>query len=480
MKWRTPHHRIVIISLIVFVLSCGCDKSVGVAEESEDDQKPVPAGLQVISGDEQKALIGTSLGELLVVKVVDQNEEPVPDISVRWSVTTGDGSVAPRETTTDISGLVRAEWTLGPEEGTNRIRAEAENLKPVVFIATGFERALSINCQPDVLDLPQNASGTFVCELTKNLEIDGMVSLQIFTKSEIINSNIQPDQVEVTAIDTAAFLIGVSEEGATSLGMQTVNITATNGEHEVFAGLQLEVVSSRPTVKIVYIVPTNRTNRSDYLNAMELATRHLQLWVHGEMANGKTFNLTNPIVQVIHTTHSAEWYSTNPLDLDKGLWFWYNVVNDGFSLTGGNFNDQEHIWIFFIEAEPACGQLGGAGTASVAVLPANDPRGLVGEQMIPYCPDEPLDNRPPCGWVGGFGHELGHAFGLPHPPGCDQGSSSCDAPALMWGGFRDYPDTYLRLDERDQLENTPFFDNLSVSAKNFSCNDFGGLGSANR
>lgn len=445
MKWRTPHHRIVIISLIVFVLSCGCDRSVGVDEESDQDPKKVPAELQVISGDEQKALIGTSLGELLVVKVVDQNEEPVPDISVRWSVTTGDGSVAPRETTTDISGLVRAEWTLGPEEGTNRIRAEAENLEPVVFIAAGFERALSINCQPDVLDLPHNASGTFVCDLTKKFEINGMVSLETSSVTGNINSKLQPAQIEVTSMDTATFLVGVSEEGATSLGIHRIDITASFQEHITAGNLQINVTSPRPTVNVVYLVPTDRTNRSDYSNGMELATRHLQLWVHREMSNGMTFNMANPVAQVIHTSHSAEWYSTNPLDLDKGLWFWYNVVNDGFSLTGGNFNDQEHIWIFFIEAEPACGQLGGAGTASVAVLPANDPRGLVGEQMIPYCPDEPLDNRPPCGWVGGFGHELGHAFGLPHPPGCDQGSSSCDAPALMWGGFRDYPDTISSL-----------------------------------
>ena len=50
-------------------------------------------------------------------------------------------------------------------------------------------------------------------------------------------------------------------------------------------------------------------------------------------------------------------------------------------------------------------------------------------------------------------HELGHAYGLPHPPGCDQSLPKCDSNALKWSGFYyGFPDnSYLREDEKSIL-----------------------------
>jgi hypothetical protein len=60
-------------------------------------------------------------------------------------------------------------------------------------------------------------------------------------------------------------------------------------------------------------------------------------------------------------------------------------------------------------------------------------------------------------YIGGLGHELGHTFGLPHPPGCDDGLPTCDENALMWAGYVSYPDTYLRDDEKQMLLKSPYF-----------------------
>ena len=57
----------------------------------------------------------------------------------------------------------------------------------------------------------------------------------------------------------------------------------------------------------------------------------------------------------------------------------------------------------------------------------------------------------PNRWIGGLAHEMGHAFGLPHPPGCDEGLSTCDHGALMATGYADWPNTYLRDDEKEVL-----------------------------
>ena len=78
--------------------------------------------------------------------------------------------------------------------------------------------------------------------------------------------------------------------------------------------------------------------------------------------------------------------------------------------------------------------------------------------------------------VGGLAHELGHAFELGHPPGCDEGlpqtakftyndgsfsseavNSVCDVYALMWLGFHwDYPETYLTDADKEVLNASPF------------------------
>ena len=79
----------------------------------------------------------------------------------------------------------------------------------------------------------------------------------------------------------------------------------------------------------------------------------------------------------------------------------------------------------------------------MAVLPAHDLRGLVGL--------EPLGvNR----WIGGLGHELGHAFGLRHPPACEM---SCPFGPLMGLGYLTYPDAFLLPEDKAILNASPFF-----------------------
>ena len=62
--------------------------------------------------------------------------------------------------------------------------------------------------------------------------------------------------------------------------------------------------------------------------------------------------------------------------------------------------------------------------------------------------------------IGGLGHELGHALGLPHPPGCDPWDPmTCDdleALSLMHDGYAPYPDTYLLPDDKEILIRSPF------------------------
>jgi hypothetical protein len=224
-------------------------------------------------------------------------------------------------------------------------------------------------------------------------------------------------------------------------------------------------------VRLIYLIPSDKSSRQDYAIKMENAIRHLQIWYRNELGNSKSFSLHTPTGEAYNTTHPASWYQTNRVGSDRRLWFWNNVVADGFSLTGGRFDDLGNRWIFYIDADPACGQIGGAAAAGVAVLPANDLRGLTGQQNIPGCANEPPDPFGVCRWVGGLGHELGHTFGLPHPRECEDNdpNTACPSDALMWTGFATYPAAFLLPADKDTLNRSPFFSPMNLTMSLFDC-----------
>lgn len=228
-----------------------------------------------------------------------------------------------------------------------------------------------------------------------------------------------------------------------------------------------------PVVRVVYLVPTDRVASDEYVDRLEAAIRHLRIWYRNEMSDGTTFSLHKPVVDVVQTSYVAAWYATNPAG-DPIVWFFNNVVTDAFALTGGRFFDPNNIWVFYIDSDPACGQLVGA-TSGVAVLPANDLRGLAGEPNVPPCASDPPDTAGVCRWVGGLGHELGHALGLPHPSECADSDPTtvCPDNALLWLGYITYPETYLLNEDEMTLMQSPFFSDVHVRRSLPDCSDLG-------
>lgn len=233
------------------------------------------------------------------------------------------------------------------------------------------------------------------------------------------------------------------------------------GERANGAATQTPAQGARQ-VRVMYLVPSDKNIRDDYRNEIAKAISDLQRFYRDQLGGGLAFSLHSPTVEVYQTTHTSAFYSTGDNARPGG--FFEGVLADGFAMTGAGFNDPNNRWVFYVDADQTCVQYVG-GTQGVALLPANDLRGLTGQANVPVCPNQSPDTFGVNRWVGGLGHELGHTFDLPHPPGCDAGhcaGGSHASNSLMYFGYAFYPNTYLLDENKTQLFATNFFNVLSL------------------
>ena len=101
---------------------------------------PFPVLLQVAAGDNQGALVGATLQTPLRVRII-QGGRPVAGRTVVWTVTQGDGTVAPETSVTDAQGYAETVWQLGNTHGEQKVTATVEGLAPIEFSAFAFDAA---------------------------------------------------------------------------------------------------------------------------------------------------------------------------------------------------------------------------------------------------------------------------------------------------------------------------------------------------
>lgn len=212
----------------------------------------------------------------------------------------------------------------------------------------------------------------------------------------------------------------------------------------------VEVPASPPVVRVLYAIPRDRSLRTDYLTAIRNATVDVQSWYRHEVV-GRTFSLYRDQPEVCYLPASSDYYA-------RGTW--WKVFADIQGCAPVRYGSSRFTWVLYVDVVHACDDPDrlGAGIRGVTMLPRQDMDGLIGAPYFDDCGVE--DRRPPARYIGGLGHELGHAFGLPHPPGCDNGLPTCDYDALMSAGYVRYPATYLRAEERTALFASPFFSDL--------------------
>lgn len=95
-----------------------------------------PTDLAVVSGNNQTEEINQPLAVPFVVEVRDQYNDPMPGVTVTFSVTGGGGTLSTTTGLTDINGRAESTLTLGGEPGTNTVEVSvAEIFQTEIFSA---------------------------------------------------------------------------------------------------------------------------------------------------------------------------------------------------------------------------------------------------------------------------------------------------------------------------------------------------------
>jgi hypothetical protein len=103
----------------------------------------VPDSIVLVSGNNQTGVVGTTLPQPLVVRVLDKVKQPVKSYPVRFAVVLGGGSLAGKsqfDALTDSSGLASAALTLGTVAGHDNnvieVRVDSAANSPVIYFAS--------------------------------------------------------------------------------------------------------------------------------------------------------------------------------------------------------------------------------------------------------------------------------------------------------------------------------------------------------
>lgn len=139
---KINHQRILVLGAVIG-LACG--------EPTEPDvaslRSPLPAQLEIISGDRQTDTVARDLATPVRIRVRDAQSRVLPGQLVNFVITQGGGAVFAPAVQTDDAGIAQNRWTLGTIAGEQllEVRAIDDAGTPVVFgtvIATAIPGAV--------------------------------------------------------------------------------------------------------------------------------------------------------------------------------------------------------------------------------------------------------------------------------------------------------------------------------------------------
>ena len=303
-----------------------------------------------------------------------------------------------------------------------------------------------------------------------SLEVAGVAPLRALDETGQLSVSAEYSDGSSQAVDAA--LVGwessdvavavVSDGVVTAVGAGNAKITAAYEQRSAEVAVSVRIsVDETATVRVLYATPADREFRVDYSEGIAHAVVDVQSWYRQQLG-GVTFSLYGDVPQLCEMSEPADFYER---------YSWQKIIDGVQHCAPVAQGASSFVWIVYADVVHGCGayeegfnQLGRGGTG-LTIVGTWDLDGLVGEDWGEGDPCDPYDppDEPLGRFVGGVAHELGHAFGRPHPPGCDAGLLTCDTWALIDAGYTVYPDTYLRADDKEALIRSPFIDTRSSS-----------------
>lgn len=206
--------------------------------------------MEMAGGDTQNGNVGERLINPLVVRVTDENDDPVAGVAVRWDAH-GEGSVSAETVETGSDGLASVQRVLGPDAGRQTTTASVSGLlgSPVTFVATAAGIAgpgLSVTIEP-----PSTALSAEVFEpasqpvvTLKNAQGDALSGVDVTATLASGSGTLEGATTATTnASGIAAFLdLGIRGSGSHTIEFTSGTATATSAS-VVIAALSQKATS---------------------------------------------------------------------------------------------------------------------------------------------------------------------------------------------------------------------------------------------
>lgn len=165
------------------------------------------------------------------------------------------------------------------------------------------------------------------------------------------------------------------------------------------------VLQKQGVVSVLYLTPQGQKPNAARVDFFRAATKNVQSWY--QKAYGKTFNFT---FGRMLAKHPIDWFRCEK----------ENTFNECFAQVGAELSergiavyDPGTLYLVALQGNDAHYAGSGTGNAGLTVVGADTFDKLIKRGCAPgTCPVGGQDGD---GITGGIAHELGHAFGLPHP-----------------------------------------------------------------
>ena len=242
-----------------------------------------PASLQKVSGDAQEGTVGEALAQNPVVRVLDSQGNPIPGVSVGFSVTAGGGSVSTGTVTGNSGGEAGVIWTLGTDASLDHTLTASVGGFSAEFSATALPgpaselTAESGNGQTgEALTILANSRGVAVWDQYGNPVSGVEVQWSAGTGSGSVapTSGETDSEGEFGGAWTLGPLVGAQQATASVEGLESVSFSATATAPPI-AGIT--ITPPHPLIEvggIVQLTATALTAEGVQLSGIVFSFRH--------------------------------------------------------------------------------------------------------------------------------------------------------------------------------------------------------------